>query len=116
MFISPAIDYSEDGLDFQKIIQLKPSVFYFRAVNDAMIGANIPQGSILVVDKALNPKNYSIVIATVEDDFVARYYVKDFKGINLEAANSKFKPLHLSEEMQHKIWGVVVAVIILTNQ
>jgi DNA polymerase V len=115
MFISPALDYSEDNLDFEKIIRPRPSVFYFRAANDAMIGANIPAGSILVVDKAISPKNYSIVIATVESDFVVRYYGKEFNGVKLEAANPKFKTIQLSGEMHSKIWGVVIAVIILTN-
>ena len=49
-FASPALDYSEDDIDLEKILRFRPSIFYLRAVNDSMIGANIPPGSVLVVD------------------------------------------------------------------
>lgn len=114
-FASPALDYSEDDIDLEKILRPRPSIFYLRAVNDSMIGANIPPGSVLVVDKALSPKNYSIVIASVNGEFLVKYYVRDIKGIRLEAANPKYPALSITEEMGFQVWGVVTAVIILTN-
>ena len=112
-FASPAMDYSEEGIDLEKILRPRPSVFYLRAVNDSMIGANIPPGAILVVDKAAQARNYSIVIASLNGDFLVKYYVKDIKGVRLESANPKYAPVVITEEMQFQVWGVVTAVVIL---
>lgn len=114
-FASPALDYSEEGIDLEKILKPRPSVFYLRAVNDSMIGANIPPGALLVVDKAAQPKNYSIVIASLNGDFLVKYYVKDIKGVRLESANPKYQPIRITEEMGFQVWGVVTAVVILTH-
>jgi DNA polymerase V len=114
-FASPALDYSEDGIDLEKILRPRPSVFYLRAVNDSMIGAQIPPGAILVVDKALQPRNYSIIIACINGEFLVKYFVKDIKGPRLESANPKYAPVIITEDMQFQVWGVVTAVVILTK-
>lgn len=114
-FPSPASDYSEDNIDLAKLLMPKSSVFCFRAVNDSMIGANIPPDAILVVDKALTPKNYSIVIGVVDGEFTVKHYVKDMKGIRLLPANPKYKPIQIMEGMQFEVWGVVTAVVIMTK-
>ena len=114
-FPSPASDYSEDNIDLAKLLMPKSSIFCFRAVNDSMIDANIPPDAILVVDKALTPKNYSIVIGVVDGEFTVKHYVKDIKGVRLIAANPKYKPLTITEDMQFQIWGVVTAIVIVTK-
>ena len=114
-FPSPASDYFEDDIDLAKLLKPKSSMFCFRAVNDSMIDANIPPGAILVVDKALIPKNYSIVIGIVNGEFTVKQYVKDLKGIRLLPANPKYKAIEIKEGMQFEVWGVVTAVVIMTN-
>jgi DNA polymerase V len=114
-FPSPAGDYSEDDIDLAKLLSPKSSVYCFRAVNDSMIGAYIPEGSILVVDKALTPKNYSIVIGVVNGEFTVKHYVKKINSINLLPANPKYKPIEITEGMQFEVWGVVTAVVIMTK-
>ena len=114
-FPSPASDYSEDDIDLVKLLKPKPSIYCFRAVNDSMIEAHIPPDSILVVDKALTPKNYSIIIGIVDGEFTVKYYVKDLKGITLQPANPKYKPIRVTEGMNFQVWGVVTAVVIMTK-
>jgi DNA polymerase V len=113
-FPSPAGDYAEDDIDLAKLLKPKPSMFCFRAVNDSMIGANIPPDAILVVDKALKPNNNSIIIAVVNGEFTVKYLVKDFKGYQLMPANPKYKTIRIEEGMDFTVWGVVTAIIIQT--
>jgi DNA polymerase V len=115
-FASPAGDYAEEDIDLAKLLAYKPSVFYLRARNDSMIEAGIHEGAILVIDKALSPKNYDIVIASLMGDFTVKYYVKDMQGIRLLPANPKYKPLVITEEMGFQVWGVVKAVVIETRK
>lgn len=114
-FPSPASDYAEDDIDLAKLLKPKPSMFCFRAVNDSMIGANIPEGAILVVDKAVAPKNYSIVIGVVNGEFTVKQYVKSFNRIQLLPANPKYKPIEITEGMQFEVWGVVTAIVIMNK-
>lgn len=113
-YASPASDYAEDDIDLAKLKLLlgKPSVFYLRATNDSMIGAGIHEGAILIVDKAVSPKNHYIVIAAVHGEFTVKYYVKDMQGIKLVPDNPKYKPLRVTEDMGFQVWGVVVAVLL----
>ena len=111
MFRSPGQDYNEDELDLRKILMPKPSIYHFRARTDAMIGAGIFEDSILVVDKARNPKNYSIVTGSIHGEFVVRYYVRDIQGVLLVPDNPKHKPIRVTEEMGFHVWGVVTSVV-----
>ena len=111
MFESPARDYSEEEIDLRKILMPKPSIFHFRARSDAMVGAGIFEDSILVIDKARTPKNYSIVTGSVHGEFLVRYYVKDIQGVLLVSDNPKYKPIRVTEEMKFTVWGVVTSVV-----
>ena len=112
-FPSPASDYSEESIDLKKeLIRYEPSTFFVRANNDSMIEAHIPPQSILIVDKALTPKNYSIVVASIDGDFLVKYYVREGAKVMLLPANKKYKPIVITEGMKFQVWGVVTNVII----
>jgi DNA polymerase V len=111
-FPSPASDYSEDRIDLLHMLKSKPSTFLMEATGDSMIEAHIPEGAILVIDKALQAKNNSIVVAYVNGEFTVKYLVKDIKGGMLIPANPKFKPIRITEEMQFQVFGVVTAIVI----
>ena len=112
-FPSPAADYAEEEIDLNKELVERPAAtFYVRAVNDSMIDAHIPPGALMVVDKSVRPKNYSIVIASVDGEFLVKYYVKDKARHTLVPANQKYKTMVITEDMDFRIWGVVTAVVI----
>src|SRR6478672_3091891 len=111
-FPSPAADYSEEEIDLNKELVERPAAtFYVRAVNDSMIDAHIPPGALLVVDKSVRPGNFSIVIASVDGEFLVKYYVKDKNRHTLVPANKKYKAMVITEDMDFRIWGVVTAVV-----
>lgn len=112
-FPSPASDYMEEGIDLNKELIRRPSsTYFFRAMGESMIGAHIPPDSILVVDRALRPKNNSIVLAVVNGEFTVKYFIQDPEGFMLMPANPKFKPLRIGEGMDFIVWGVVTGIVI----
>ena len=114
-FPSPASDYMEDGIDLNKELIRRPSsTYFFRATGESMIDAHIPPDAILVVDKAVRPRNNSIVLAVVNGEFTVKYFVQQNGECLLLPANPKFKPLRILEGMDFSVWGVVTSVIIKT--
>lgn len=114
-FPSPASDYMEESIDLNRELIRRPSsTYFFRAQNDSMINAHIPPNAILIVDKAVKPKNNSIVIAVLNGEFTVKFFLQNQEACMLVPANEKYKPIKITEGMDFTVWGVVTAVIIQT--
>ena len=112
-FPSPATDYVEDDLDLNSyLIKNQPATFIIRVQGRSMIDANIYDGDLLIVDRSLNPKNYSIVVANVNEELVVKTFIKD-KDQSLLASGQKdkLKKIELDNNAELIIWGVVTYVI-----
>jgi DNA polymerase V len=111
-FPSPADDYLEGKLDLNKhVIKNASSTFFLRVKGDSMIDAGIYSGDILVVDRALAPKNGSIVIAAIDGELIVKRLELSKSKIYLLPENSKYEKIEITTEMQFEIWGVVSTVI-----
>ena len=111
-FPSPAEDYVEGQLDLNDHLIPHPSAtFMVRAVGDSMAGAGIFSGDILVVDRSVQARHGSIIIAVLNAELpVKRLYRR--KGIvRLEAANPAYPAIEISDESDLCCWGVVTAAI-----
>jgi DNA polymerase V len=112
-FPSPAGDYMEPPIDLNEhIIEHPAATFFMRATGESMIGAHILPGALLVVDRALRPKDGSIVVAVVDGEFTCKRVDYSISGMRLLSENPKFKPIIVTEFMQVEIWGVVRAIVI----
>ena len=112
-FPSPARDYRQDRIDWNKLITDHPlSTFYFRCNSDAMVEAAITKGAILAVDRAIVPRNGHIVVASVDGRFTVRYLQKNDYKTKLIAANKKYADILMNNDMT--IFGVVVSVVMQT--
>ena len=114
-FPSPAQDYMEEDIDLQKLLIQHPlATFLIRARGDSMNKANIPHGSILLVDKSLTHKNRDIVVAYHDGGFNVKRLIKNKTEIILspESYNPIHKQIVITEEMNCIIWGVVIQIII----
>lgn len=89
------------------LIQHPQATFFVRATGSSMIGAGIHSGDILVVDRALDPKDGDIVIAVVHGEFTVKRMKKNEKGLFLQAENPQFRAIKITEEHDVRIWGVV---------
>ena len=113
-FPSPATDYIEEDIDLNvHLIKNVPATFIIRVQGKSMNNIGIYDGDLLVVDKSLNPKNFSTVIANVHDELVVKSFVqeKDKKFLTSGSKNYEDRILINNEEEDIFIWGVVTYVI-----
>ena len=114
-FPSPAQDYMDRTLNFNEdIIKHPAATFYAKALGDSMIDAGIEEGDIMVIDRALDPRDGDIVVAHINGEFTVKYLdisKKDRGIVVLRPGNSRYKPIRLHEGDELTIWGVVSNVI-----
>ena len=112
-FPSPATDYVEDDIDLNThLIKNIPSTFLIRVQGKSMNNVGIYNGDLLVVDRSLDPKNFSTVIVNINEELVVKSYIKEKDQSFLTSGSKKFKDkINLSENPEIFIWGVVTYVI-----
>ena len=77
-----------------------------------MNNIGIYDGDLLVVDKSLNPKNFSTVIANVHDELVVKTLIQEKDKKILTSGSKEFSDkILINEEQDIFIWGVVTYVI-----
>jgi len=115
-FPSPALDYMEDRIDFNKILVQHPlATFVIECTGDSMINAFIPPMAKLVIDRSLTPQNNDIVLAVVNGEFTVKFLKKNDHKCWLIPANRKYPELEITHEMSFQVWGVVTNIIIPVN-
>ncbi|NTW76908.1 MAG: translesion error-prone DNA polymerase V autoproteolytic subunit, partial [Syntrophaceae bacterium] len=82
-----------------------------KAFGDSMKDAGILEGDLLIVDRAIEPMNNHIVIASINDEqTVKRLKIK--KGaVSLLPENTSYKPIEITGEMDFRTLGVVTYVV-----
>jgi len=109
-FPSPATDYVEDDIDLNAhLIKNIPSTFLIRVQGKSMNNVGIQNGDLLVVDRSLNPKNFSTVIVNINEELVVKSFIKE-KNQTFLTSGSKDK-INLVENPEIVIWGVVTYTI-----
>lgn len=110
-FPSPADDYIEKFIDLNKEFIKHPSATYGAiATGDSMIGAGIFPGTLLLVDRSIEPAHGDYVIASVNNgDFMVKQLFKKDGVIQLLSANDAYAPIQIKDNLE--IWGVVAAAI-----
>ena len=108
-FPSPATDYIEDDVDLNThLIKNAPATFIIRVQGTTMTNVGIYDGDLLIVDRSINPKNLSTVIANVNEELVVKTFIKGKNNNYLASGHNK---IELSENPNVIIWGVVTYVI-----
>ena len=112
-FPSPATDYVEDDIDLNAhLIKNIPSTFLIRVQGKSMNCIGIHDNDLLVVDRSLTPKNFSTVIANVNEELVVKTFVKEKSQSFLTSGSKRSEDkINLTENPEVFIWGVVTYVI-----
>jgi DNA polymerase V len=111
-FPSPAMDYMQERIDLNKEFIPHPlSTFIIESSGYSMINAFIPPRARLIVDRSITPKNGDIVLAVLNGEFTVKFLKKNQYKCLLVPANSKFKEIEITGEMDMQIWGVVTNII-----
>ena len=112
-FSAAADDYMQRGIDLnEQLIRNKPSTFFMRVNSDAMTGAGIFNGDIVIIDRSLKPLTGKVVIAILNGEMLIRRYEKSFHKIRLLPDSDKLSPIDIDISCEDfSIWGVVTYVI-----
>ena len=112
-FPSPATDYIEEDVDLNvHLIKNVPATFIIRVQGKSMMDVGIYDGDLLIVDKSMDPRNFSTVIANVNEELVVKTLVKE-KGVSYLTSGTKntLDKINLTENPEVVVWGVVTYVI-----
>lgn len=92
-FSSPATHYNEPRIDLNKVLIDNPSsTFYIRVAGNSFSDFNVYENDVLIIDKALTPKNNQLAVVIHDDEF---------KIIKIE----KQHPTKV------QLWGVITYII-----
>jgi DNA polymerase V len=111
-FPSPAGDYEEDKLDLNRHLVKNPvATFFVRVTGDSMIGAGIHHSDLLIVDRSLEPKDKSVVIAVLNGELTVKRIRMKNRKIILEPENRNYFAQEVTEDAEFEVWGIVTNVI-----
>jgi DNA polymerase V len=103
----------KDDIDLNThLIKNIPSTFLIRVQGKSMNSVGIHNNDLLIVDRSLNPKNFSTVIANVNEELVVKTFIKEKDKSFLTSGSKRLKDkINLTENPEIFIWGVVTYVI-----
>lgn len=112
-FGAAADDYAERGIDLnEQLISNKPATFFMRVRGDAMIGAGIHDGDIVIVDRSLKAGSGRVVIAILNGEMLIRRLEKTFNKVRLLPETNRLSPIEVdTSSNEFAIWGVVTYAI-----
>ncbi len=111
-FPAPADDLVERVLDINDLVVKHPaSTFFVRVEGDSMEGAGIFSGDVLVVDRAIDPREGRIVLAAVNGELVVKRLEKVHGQLMLVSENDAYEPIEVGDGEDCYIWGVVVGSV-----
>ena len=106
-FPSPAQDYFDGRIDLNAhLIKDITSTFVVRVTGDSMERAGISDGDELIVNRALEPRDGSVVVAVLDGELTIKRLRITAGGVLLQAENPKYPDIRVSALSELTIWGV----------
>ena len=113
-FPSPAEDIREK-LDLMKLlVRHRASTFFFRVSGVSMVDADMDEGDIIIVDRAVQPYNDCKAVCFIDGEYtVKRIEIGDgvVRLMPANEKNTKYQPIEVTPENNFMVWGVVTYVI-----
>ena len=114
-FPSPADEYRHETLDFNRdYIKHPEASFYGNVSGNSMKDAGIFDGDRVIIDRAVEPHDGSIVLAWWNGDFTMKYLDlphRDEGYIELRPANDDYPVFKIDDPDNFKVWGTVIHLI-----
>lgn len=108
-FASPAESTTQARLNLHNHLVRHPlATFFVRHGGDAMSGAQLYDGTLLVVDRAETILNGNLVLAVVNGEFHVRRLENQQGAVRLCAAHPDYPDIELTPDDQWEIWGRVI--------
>ena len=113
-FPSPAEDVREK-LDLVKLlVRHSASTFFFRIDGVSMVDADMDEGDIIIVDRAVEPYDGCKAVCFIDGEYTVKRVKITRSGALLlpcNEQNSTYKPIPVGPDVDFLIWGVVTWVI-----
>ena len=105
---SPAQDYFDGRIDLNEhLIKDITSTYVVRVSGDSMEGAGISDGDELIVNRALEPRDGSVVVAVLDGELTVKRLRLTARGVVLQADNPRYPDIRVPALADLVIWGVV---------
>ncbi|MEV7606399.1 S24 family peptidase [Paenarthrobacter sp. NPDC089322] len=109
---SPAQDYFDGRIDLNEhLIKDVTSTFVVRVTGQSMEGAGISDGDELIVNRALEPKDGSVVVAVLDGELTIKRLRVTSDGVVLQADNPKYPDIRVPALSELTIWGVATTCL-----
>lgn len=104
---SPAQDYFDGRIDLNEhLIKDITSTYVVRVSGNSMEGAGISDGDELIVDRAMEPKDGSVVVAVLDGELTIKRLRFTPGGVLLQAENANYPDIRVAALSDLVIWGV----------
>lgn len=111
-FPSPALDYIEDRLTLNDVVQLDPRYCYLAVVEgDSMIDYGITPGDIAVVSRREQAAKGKIVVISIDGQNTLKLLQEDALGPVLLAGNQNYPPIRPADGEEWVFGGVLIACL-----
>ncbi len=100
------------GVDLNQKLAPRPnSTFFMKFEGDAMNGAGINDGDVLVVDRSLSPRKGRLIVAKLDGQMIVRQ-IDYSRGMTiLNSPDPDIKSMKVDDESKFELFGVVTFTI-----
>lgn len=111
-FPSPADDHLQAVISLdEELIDHPAATFMARVKGNSMRDANICDGDVLIVDRAIAPAHGHVVIAVVDGELTVKRLWSKGGRVKLMPSNPDFPEIEIHDGQELMIWGVVTSTI-----
>ena len=113
-FPSPAEGISEKLDLLRLLVRHSASTFFFRIDGVSMVDADMDEGDIIIVDRAVDPYNGCKAVCFIDGEYtVKRVEIRDSGAVLLPCNenNTRYRPIPVGPDDDFLIWGVVTWVV-----
>jgi DNA polymerase V len=105
-----AAEYTELTQSLDQMLFKNPQAnFVALASGDSMLDVGIYSGDILIIDRALEPKQNDVVVCCYNGAFVCK--ILDLSNGRLVSANDDFEPVYISQLDNFSLEGIVTSSV-----
>ena len=111
-FPSPADDFAEEEIDLQRLlISNRPATFLIRVAGDSMVGKQLHDGDLAVVDRSLPPRPGDVVVVDIDGERSFKVWSPRRGRVELAFANPSYPEFVQPHDALVEVWGVVSSSI-----
>ncbi len=109
---SPAQDYFDGRINLNEhLIKDITSTYIIRVSGHSMEGAGISDGDELIVNRALEPTDGSVVVAVLDGELTVKRLRITPTGVVLQAENPDYPDIRVPDASSLVVWGVATTAL-----